>query len=152
MLLESTKAAITKYCRYQERCHSETKSKLVELGCNRDEADEYIVWLISEGILNEERFARAFARGKFRMLGWGRDKIKQQLKLKKVSDYCIKSGFSEIDEAEYEEKLGKLVEKKIKDLKSEKNKNIKKQKIFRYIVQKGYEKDLILNILAETIL
>lgn len=147
MLLESTKAAITKYCQYQERCHSEAKSKLMEIGCTSDEADEYIAWLIGEGILNEERFARSFARGKFRMLGWGKTKIKQHLKLKKVSDYCIKKAFTEIDEAEYEEKLQKFAEKKAKELKSEKNQPTKKKKIYNFLIQKGYERDLVIYLL-----
>lgn len=147
MLLESTLAAITKYCQYQERCHSEVKTKLVEIGCTTEEAEEYIAELISINLLNEERFARAFARGKFRMLGWGRVKITQQLKFKKVSDYCIKKGLSEINGEEYEEKLRKYVEKKLNELKKERSQRIKHQKIYKYIIQKGYESDMVIDLL-----
>lgn len=147
MLLESTLASITKYCQYQERCHSEAMSKLIELGCTSVEAEEYIAELISVGILNEERFARAFARGKFRMLGWGRVKITQQLKFKKVSDYCIKKGLSEIDTEEYAGKLQNLVEKKKNELKKERSKRIMHQKVYKYIIHKGYESDMVIDLL-----
>ena len=148
-MLESTQAALIKYCQYQERCHSEVMTKLKEMECTTDEADEYIAWLISENILNEERFARAFARGKFRMLGWGKTKIKQHLKQKKVSDYCIRKGLSEIDETEYDEKLNKFAEKKQKELKSEKNQPTKKKKIYNFLIQKGYERDLVIYLLND---
>src|SRR5690349_1101603 len=106
------KAAILHYCKYQERCHSEVRNKLYELGFNTVEVEEQLAGLIETGVLNEERFARAFARGRFRMKQWGKEKIKQQLKLRKVSDYCIKKAMQEIDGDEYERTLGKLSAKK----------------------------------------
>lgn len=142
-----TKAAIIKYCQYQERCHGEVRNKLYELGCRTPEVEEYLAEMISMGLLNEERFARAFARGKFRLLHWGREKIKQQLKIKKISDYCIKKAMTEIDGEEYEQKLIKLIKNKEKQLNKEKSINIKKQKIYRYIVQKGYERDIVISLL-----
>ena len=145
------KAAILKYCRYQERCHSEVRNKLYELGCNTREVEQHIADLIEIGLINEERFARAFARGKFRMLQWGRDKIKQHLKLKKISDYCIRKGMTEIDGEEYDRILNKLIDKKIAELKSEKNVPTKKAKVFRFMMQKGYERDLVMDNINEKI-
>ena len=145
------KAAIHKYCRYQERCHSEVRNKLYELGCNTREVELHIAELIEIGMLNEERFAKAYARGKFRMLQWGREKIKQQLKLKKISDYCIKKGMTEIDGEEYDKVLNKLIDKKIAGLKSEKNVPTKKAKVFRFMMQKGYERDLVMDNINEKI-
>ena len=145
------KAAILKYCRYQERCHSEVRNKLYELGCNTREVEQHIADLIEIGLINEERFARAFARGKFRMLQWGRDKIKQHLKLKKISDYCIRKGMTEIDGEEYDRILNKLIDKKIAELKSEKNVPTKKTKVFRFMMQKGYERDLVMDNINEKI-
>ena len=83
------KAAILHYCKYQERCHAEVRNKLYELGFTTPEVEQQIAELIGTGVLNEERFARAFAGGKFRMKQWGREKIKQQLKLKKISVSAI---------------------------------------------------------------
>ena len=81
---------IKHYCAYQERCHNEVKEKLYNLGVWKKEHDEIIATLIEENYLNEERFAIAFAGGRFRIKKWGRVKIKYELKQKQVSDYCIK--------------------------------------------------------------
>lgn len=145
------RAAITHYCKYQERCHSEVWNKLFELGCRGTEIDEHIADMIAAGFLNEERFARAYARGKFRMKYWGRVKITQQLKLKKVSDYCIKKGLTEIDADDYEKTINKALEKKWTELKSEKNIIVRKGKTYRYAIQKGYESDISLSVINEII-
>jgi regulatory protein len=81
-----------RYCAYQERCHSEVRSKLLEIGMRGTELEEVIAMLIQEGFLNEERFARLYARSKFRQVQWGRVKIELALKQKQVSDYCIRKG------------------------------------------------------------
>lgn len=135
--------AILHYCKYQERCHSEVRNKLYELGYNTEDVEQQLTELIEKGILSEERFAIAFARGKWRMKQWGRVKIKQQLKLRKISDYCIKKGLAEIDGIEYEKVLEKLASKKVAELKSEKNIFIRKAKVYRYLIQKGYEQDIV---------
>ncbi len=135
--------AILHYCKYQERCHSEVRNKLYELGFGKTDVEYQISELISAGVLNEERFARAFARGKWRLLKWGRVKITQHLKAKKVSDYCIKKGLSEIDGDEYEAILLKIAEKKAEELKKERNIRAKMAKMQRFLLQKGYEQDLV---------
>ncbi|WP_276132924.1 regulatory protein RecX [Polluticoccus soli] len=144
-------ASITHYCKYQERCHSEVRDKLFELGCRGAEVDERIADMIAGGFLNEERYARAYARGKFRMKQWGRVKITQQLRLKKVSDYCIKKGLTEIDAEEYENVIVKVLDKKLTELKSEKNIVARKGKMYRYAIQKGYESEISLSIINEMI-
>lgn len=132
------------YCAYQERCHKETKEKLYSFGLSRNDADRIISQLIEEDYLNEQRFAAAYARGKFRMKQWGRSKIRYELKQKGVSEYCIKKAMTEIDDHEYEKTLLRLIELKAKELKSEKNVFTRKKKIRDYLMQKGYEYDLIL--------
>jgi regulatory protein len=134
---------IKQYCAYQERCHREVRDKLYTFGLNKLEVEEIIYTLITENYLNEERFAIHYAGGKFRMKQWGKNKIKQSLKLKQVSDYCIKKALKEIDEKEYERTSQKLVEQKMKTLKSEKNIFIKKRKLQDFLLQKGFENDLI---------
>jgi len=143
--------AILHYCKYQERCHSEVRNKLYELGCNTAEVDEQLSSLITAGVVNEERFARAFARGKFRIKHWGRAKIRQQLKLKKVSEYCIRKAMTEIDEVEYTQTLARFAAAKVNELKREPNIFIKKAKAYRYLVQKGYEQDLVKTAIDEAI-
>jgi regulatory protein len=142
------KKAIYHYCSYQERCHAEVRNKLYELGCTTPEVEENIALLIETGILNEERYARAFARGKFRMKHWGKQKIISQLKLHKISDYCIKKGLTEIDEAEYADVLLKLAETKWAELKKDKNIYTRKSKVYRYLAQKGYSSSEITETIA----
>jgi regulatory protein len=107
------------------------------------EIEEIISVLITENYLNEERFAIHYAGGKFRMKQWGKIKIKQSLKFKQVSDYCIKKALKEIDLKEYEKTFQKLAGQKLKTLKSEKNIFIKKRKLQDFLLQKGFENDLV---------
>jgi regulatory protein len=140
--------AILYYCKYQERSHSEVRNKLYELGFSAITVEEQLAELIAVDVLNEERFARAYARGKWRMLQWGKVKIKQQLKLKKVSDYCIAKALQEIPDIEYVALIDTLTKKKWIELKRERSKQSKKAKVYRYMLQKGYEQDLILSSIA----
>lgn len=139
--------AIQRYCAYQERCHSEVRNKLLELGFRGPDLEEAIASLIADDFLNEERFARSYTRGKFRIKHWGRRKIVQELKKKKVSEYCIRKGLLEINEEDYFDILKSLSEKKEAELGSEKNIWIRKQKVQRYLLQKGYEPDLVSELL-----
>jgi regulatory protein len=105
--------------------------------------------LISENYLNEERYAIAFAGGKFRTKDWGRVKIKYELKQHQISDYCIKKALLTISTEDYNRKLDKLFIAKLKTIKSEKNIYVKKRKIMNYLLQKGYESSLINELLQK---
>jgi len=126
-----------KYCAIQERCHQDIRTKLIQHQVYGDELEEIISTLISNGFLNEERFARAYVRGKYRMNLWGKNKIIQGLKLKNISPYCIKKGLSEIEEDEYLEILENLIRKKSKTIK-EKNPYAFNKKLSNYLIQKGF--------------
>ena len=143
--------AIEHYCNYQERSHKEVRNKLYELGCNTDEVNAYISVLIENNRLNEERYAKAIVRGKFRQKNWGRAKIIRQLKMQEVSDYNLKKALEEIDSAEYDNTLLKLASKKWQELYGEKNIFIKKKKTYSYLMQKGYESDRVIAIINEII-
>jgi regulatory protein len=134
---------VKQYCAYQERCHSEVKEKLFTYGVYGDDADSIISTLIEEDYLNEERFAIAFAGGKFRMKQWGKVKISYELKQKQVSAYCIKKALQSIQAEEYENTLQKLAEQKLKTLKSEKNIFIKKRKLQDFLLQRGFENEYV---------
>ena len=132
------------YCAYQERCHSEVKEKLYNLGIWKKDHDEIIATLIEDNYLNEERFAIAYAGGRFRIKKWGRTKIKYELKQKQVSDYCIKKALKQIDEEDYLKVLGKLAKEKYASLKNDQP-LIRKKKTITYLQQKGYEYELIIH-------
>lgn len=134
------------YCAYQERSHSEVKEKLYSLGLHKKEVDQLLSTLIEENYLNEERFAIHFAGGKFRIKQWGRIRIKYELKKKQVSEYCIRKALATIDVGDYRKTLKKLSDTKAKTLTTEKNPLTRKKKLQHYLLQKGFEKDLIIQI------
>ena len=140
---------IKQYCTYQERCHAEVKEKLYAFGLYKKDVEQLMSQLIEENYLNEERFAIQYAGGKFRMNQWGRIKIKYALKQKQVSDYCIKKALKEINESDYKKTLQKLAEQKLKTLKGEKNIFIKKKRLQDYLLQKGYEGELVREVVNE---
>jgi regulatory protein len=143
--------AIVRYCNYQERCHQEVRNKLYELGAKTPEIEQLIALLIEKNLLNEERYARSFARGKFNLKKWGRQKIVQQLKLHKISDFCIRKALQEIDPEAYHDTLVRLAERKWEELAGERNLFIRKNKTWRYLVQKGYEADLVQDVIGELV-
>ncbi|HEV7781111.1 MAG TPA: regulatory protein RecX [Chitinophagaceae bacterium] len=130
------------YCAYQERSHSEVKEKLYALGVWKKDHDEIIATLIEENYLNEERFAIAFAGGRFRIKQWGKVKIRYELKQKQVSEYCIKKALKQIEEEDYLKTLNKLVKEKYASLRSEQW-MIRKKKTMDYLMGKGFETTLI---------
>jgi regulatory protein len=131
------------YCGYQERSHGEVKQKLYSLGLFRNEVEDIISELIEEGYLNEERFALAFASGKYRIKGWGKHKILHGLKEKGVSTFNIRKALESIDPVEYGKSFSRQAEKKWRSLKGEKNIFVKKSKWQNYLLQKGFEPALI---------
>lgn len=141
------KTAIYKFCNYQERSQQEVRDKLYELGAYSVDVNNLIAELIQSGLVNEERFAKAFVRGKFRMKQWGRVRILYQLKNHRISEYLQRKALKEIDPNEYFATALKLAERKLETLLSEKNDFIRRSKIFRYLQQKGYESSIISEIL-----
>ena len=137
------------WCAYQERCQQDTRNKLYELGLWPEAVENIIVKLIEDNFINEERFAMQFAKGKFNIKKWGRIKIKQELKQKRVSDYCLKKALQQIDEEEYIAMLTKVIATK-KRLITEKNPIKLKFKLATFAISKGYERDLIFDVLNLT--
>lgn len=136
------------FCAYQERTHKEVRQRLAELDVIGDESEAIITWLIENNYLNEERFARIFAGSKFRQKKWGRIKIRQELKMRGVSDYCLKAGMSEIDGDDYMVTLQEIIEKKSRDIKDS-NKLIIKQKLVKFALSRGFENDLVFDVVGK---
>lgn len=133
---------IAAYCTYQERTFKEVEAKLRDYGLTEDEAGEIIIRLSREKLLDEERYAKSFVRGKYRYKKWGRRRIQQELKQKGLSEYCIKAGLKEIDGDEYYQNLVDLLEKKNAQEK-ERHPAKRRQKLLQFLTLKGYESDLI---------
>lgn len=141
-LLKAATVKLYRYCAYQERCHKEVKEKLHSLSVWGDAADQVVAHLIQEGFLNEQRFAKTYAIGKFRLKNWGRLKIKQELEQRQVSKNCISIALQEIDEANYLATIEKLIAKKMEITDAENIFSLR-DKIAKYVIQKGFEPDLV---------
>ncbi|MFH1321626.1 MAG: regulatory protein RecX [Bacteroidota bacterium] len=147
--ITTPKKALSKareYCAYSERCQQEMRNKLYEWGLIPDVVESIIAELIIENFINEERYAKMFAGGKFRIKKWGRIKIRQKLQAKNISEYCIRKGFDEIDEADYMKTLKEISEKKAR-LVNETDEYIKRDKIAKYIINKGFEPEIVWKVL-----
>lgn len=137
---------LMQFCAYRDRSQKEVEEKLREMRMIPEACEQITIQLMRENFLNEERFARSFVRGKFRIKKWGRIKIKQELKKKEISAPLIKLGFSEIDDSEYFSTLEEVAKKKFLLIK-ESNPYKKKQKLILYLQQRGFEIPLILEVL-----
>jgi regulatory protein len=135
------------YCGYQFRCHQEVKEKLYSFGLRRQDVEAAVATLVEEDYLNEERFAVQFAGGHFRLKQWGRVKIRYELKQRQVSDYCIKKALAAIDEEDYLKTLNRLATGKWATLKEETG-FARRGKLQEYLVRKGYEQDVIHQVIS----
>lgn len=138
------------FCAYQERSHAQVKEKLYAWGLRKAEVEEALSRLIEDQYLNEERFAQAFAGGKFRMKQWGRVKIRHELERQQVSAYNIRKALEDIDEADYRKTLQKLATRKWASIRGVGITALtRKAKTTAYLLQKGFEPGLVRQTLAE---
>ncbi|HQV98836.1 MAG TPA: regulatory protein RecX [Bacteroidia bacterium] len=137
-----------KFCAYQERSQQEMRDKLYSWGLHQREVENILSHLISEGFLKEERFAIAYAGGKFRVKKWGKIKIKLALKNKKVSEPLIKKALGEISDSDYRKMLLKVISSKEKLVK-ETDPYKRKYKIASYAISRGFEPQLVWEVLGE---
>jgi regulatory protein len=133
---------IQAYCAIQDRCQWEVEKKMKEWGVSDEVIENILTNLILENFVNEQRFTESFCRGKFRIKKWGKVKIKNELKVRKISENCIDKGFLQIDNKEYMKVLKNLYIKKNDSLKDT-NQFIRKGKIAKHLQQKGFESKLI---------
>lgn len=146
--VDEAKSKLEAYCAYQERCHEEVEKKLRNMGMIPQAAELIIGHLIENNYLNEERFARAFARGKHRIKFWGRVRISHELKARGISKYNIEAALEEIDPEEYLELFDALAEKQWLTIR-ERNTAMKKKKLADFLLRKGFESQLIYDKVAE---
>jgi len=130
------------YCALQDRCQWDVTQKMKEWGLLEMTQNHILEILIQEKYVDEERFAQSFCRGKFIIKKWGKVKITNELKKKKISDICIKKGLEEIDLTEYDLLLENLLTKK-NDTLRDKNHFTRKSKLARFLIQRGFEGNLV---------
>lgn len=132
------------FCAYRERCPKEVRTKLTELGMRGPDAAQIFEVLRDDGFFNEERFALAFASGKFRMNHWGRVRIRMELKMRDIDPALIAQALDAIDEGEYLRVLQQLLDKKRRqyegDLQS-------REKTAAALIRTGFEPELVFRYL-----
>lgn len=146
--LKEAKKKLENYCAYQDRCHREVEKKLNEMHMIPEACEVIILHLMEHDFLNEERFAKSFARGKFKIKKWGKHRIIRELKMRDISDYNLKEALKEIDDHEYLITLRDITKKKMEFF-DDKDHYKKEKKIKDFLFRKGYETDLIYEVLRE---
>ncbi len=145
---EQLKKKTAKYCAWQERCSHDVKIKLQNLGASQQETEKIMKWLKDEKYINDTRFAATFSRGKFINNKWGKKRIISELRARNIDDQIIKDALNEIAGNDYLKTIEDLASRKWKDIKTD-DLFVKKQKTAAFLVNKGYETDLVFRILEK---
>lgn len=148
--VDEIKRKIEQYCVYQDRCHKEVEQKMREFNLIPEAKEMILLSLMQDNFLDEERFAKSFARGKFRIKNWGKQRIVRELKFRDISAYNIKTALKEIDEQEYLATIYRISENRNQVI-SETNQYKRKQKLVDFLMRKGFESELIYKVVNEII-
>ncbi len=147
--IDELKKRMTRFCAWRDRCTTEAEKKLRELGAGKDQISQVLAWLMQEGYLDDVRFARSYARGKFTNNQWGRIKIIAGLRSLGINQEMIDEALGQIDESDYYETLLRQAQKKWDAIKTAKDPFDRKQKTIAYLVGKGYETELALQVVDQ---
>lgn len=148
--LNEIQRKLERYCIYQDRCHKEVEQKLNEFSLIPEAREMILLSLMENNFLNEERFAKSFARGKFNIKKWGKQRIIRELKFRDISAYNIKTALKEINENDYLETVYRITEKRNEIIK-ESNIYKRKRKLIDFLLRKGYETELIYKTVNEIV-
>ena len=149
--VDEIKRKLEQYCVYQDRCHKEVEQKMKEFNLIPEAKELILLSLMQDNFLNEERFSKSFARGKFRIKNWGKQRIIRELKFKDISSYNIKTALKEIDEVEYLKTIYKITENR-NEVISEPNHYKRKKKLIDFLMRKGFENELIFKTVNDVLL
>jgi len=148
--VDEIKRKLENYCVYQDRCHKEVEQKMWEFRLIPEARELILLSLMKDNFLNEERFAKSYARGKFRIKSWGKQRIVRELKFRDISAYNVKTALKEIEENEYLKTIYRITENRNAVI-TESNIYKRKKKLIDFLMRKGFENDLIFKVVAEVI-
>lgn len=140
--VDEARSKMERYCAYQERCHQEVENKLREMRLIEEAVQKIMLHLLENDFINETRFAKAYARGKFSIKKWGKNRIVNELKMRKISVYNINAALQEITDEDYIKCFDELAEKRLNQIK-ETNKYKKRKKLADYLLYRGWESELV---------
>jgi len=149
--VDEIKRKLEQYCVYQDRCHKEVEQKMKTFQLIPEARELILLSLMKDNFLNEERFSKSFARGKFRIKNWGKQRIIRELKFRDISSYNIKTALKEIEEKEYLATIYRITENR-NEVISEANIYKRKKKLVDFLMRKGFENNLIYKVVNEVIL
>ena len=148
--VDEIKRKLENYCVYQDRCHKEVEQKMWEFHLIPEARELILLSLMKDNFLNEERFAKSYARGKFRIKSWGKQRIVRELKFRDISAYNVKTALKEIKETDYLETIYRITENR-NEVISEPNIYKRKKKLVDFLMRKGFENDLIFKVVGEIV-
>ncbi len=148
--VDEIKRKLEHYCAYQDRCHKEVEQKMWEFNLIPEAKELILLSLMKDNYLNEERFCKSYARGKFRIKNWGKQRIVRELKFRDISAYNIKTALKEIDETEYLKTIYRITENR-NEVISEPNIFKRKKKLIDFLMRKGFENDLIFKTINDVL-
>lgn len=148
--VDEIKRKIEQYCVYQDRCHKEVDQKMSDYNLIPEAKELILLSLMKDNFLNEERFSKSFARGKFRIKNWGKQRIIRELKFRDISAYNIKTALNEIDEQEYIDTIYRITENRNTVI-SETNQFKRKKKLIDFLMRKGFENELVFKVVNEVV-
>ncbi|WP_299060155.1 regulatory protein RecX [uncultured Polaribacter sp.] len=148
--VDEIKRKLENYCVYQDRCHKEIEEKMWDYQLIPEAKEMILLSLMKDNFLNEERFAKSYARGKFRIKSWGKPRIVRELKFRDISAYNIKTALKEIDETEYIKTIYRITENR-NNVISEPNIYKRKKKLTDFLMRKGFENELIFKVVGEVV-
>jgi regulatory protein len=148
--VDEIKRKLENYCVYQDRCHKEVEQKMWEFHLIPEARELILLSLMKDNFLNEERFAKSYARGKFRIKSWGKQRIVRELKFRDISAYNVKTALKEIEETEYLKTIYRITENRNAVI-TESNIYKRKKKLIDFLMRKGFENDLIFKVVAEVL-
>jgi len=148
--VDEIKHKLEQYCVYQDRCHKEVEQKMFDYNLIPEAKEIILLHLMQHNFLNEERFSKSFARGKFRIKKWGKQRIVNELKFRNISTYNIKTALKEIDENDYIQSVYEITERR-NEVITETNSYKRKKKLIDFLMRKGYETDLIYKVVNEVL-
>ena len=139
---------MAKYCAYQERCVKDVRDKLMTYDISQEDRDKVLEYLLDNRFVNDERFAKSFVRGKVNQSGWGMNKIRFHLIQKGIDKELIDNALGQTDEEVYRQRLIDILKTKSKTIKADSDFE-KKRKLAAYAMQKGFEGNLVWEVLKD---
>lgn len=141
--VDEARVRLERYCAMEDRCHKQVEEKLREMNLIPEAVDQILYHLLTNNYLNEERFARTFARSKFNQKQWGKNRIIRELKMRDISKFNIDAALTEIEDKKYYEVFDTLSRKRLAQINKEPNKYKKRKKLADYLLYRGWPSDWI---------